>query len=42
MLCGRLNSNTHCQATDTNYVSADTTVLATTAIGVLLQLSTGL
>jgi hypothetical protein len=41
MLRGRLNWNTHCQATDTNYVSADTTSLATATIGVLLQLSNG-
>jgi hypothetical protein len=34
--------NTHCQATDTNYVSADITNLAIATMGVLLQLSNGL
>jgi hypothetical protein len=34
--------NIHCQAMDMNYVSVDTTNLATVTIGVLLQLSNGL
>jgi hypothetical protein len=34
--------NTQCQATNTIYLSADTTNLAIATVGVLLQLSNGL